>query len=98
MLVIDKTVIEMNSPSKTQSVNENVSRGWCSRSLVDLNIERKTSATRGSASILGHTYGLAMTFVPSFQWGSGRKGSTGTLQYYNVMVVLVEKQFQQGFA
>jgi hypothetical protein len=39
-----------------------------------------------------------MTFVPSFQWGSGRKGSTGTLQYYNIMVVLVEKQFQQGFA
>jgi hypothetical protein len=43
-------------------------------------------------------YGSTITYVPSFQRGSGRRGSTGTLQHHYNMVMLVEKQFQQGFA
>jgi hypothetical protein len=39
-----------------------------------------------------------MTSVPSFQRGSGRRGSTGKLQQHSDVVVLVEKQIQQGFA
>jgi hypothetical protein len=39
-----------------------------------------------------------MTFVPLFQRGSRRRGSTWKLQQHSEVVVLVEKQFQQGFA
>jgi hypothetical protein len=43
-------------------------------------------------------YGLTTTSNPSFQRGSGSRGSTGTIQQHSGVVVLVEKQFQQGFA
>jgi hypothetical protein len=43
-------------------------------------------------------YGLTMTSVPLFQQGNGRSGSTGTLQQHFDIMVLMEKQFQQGFA
>jgi hypothetical protein len=43
-------------------------------------------------------YGLTMTSDPSFQRGSGSRGSIGTLQQHYSMVVLVEKLFEQGFA
>jgi len=37
----------------------------------------RASQTSG-ASVLGHTYGLTKTSVPSLQLGSGSRGSTGT--------------------
>jgi hypothetical protein len=40
-----------------------------------------------------------MASDPSFQRGSGSSGSIGKLQqHYGVVVVLVEKLFEQGFA
>jgi hypothetical protein len=52
----------------------------------------------GSTFVLSHTYGSMMTFDPSFQRGRGIRGSTGTLQQHSSAVMLVEKQFEQGFA
>jgi hypothetical protein len=42
------------------------------------------------------TYGLTMTSASLFQRGGGRRGSAGTLHEHFNVVVLVEKQFQQG--
>jgi hypothetical protein len=66
MLVTDKSVVEINSPSKTQSVNENNSQDC-----------EEGKATRGSASVLGHAYVSMMTSDPSFQRDNGSRGSTG---------------------
>jgi hypothetical protein len=68
-------VATSDSPSKTKSritFSHKHCRWRCSRSRVDLKIV-KPSATMGSASVLGHTYGSVTISMPLFQRGSGSR-------------------------
>jgi hypothetical protein len=64
---------------------ERDSRGRCSGTLADLKIVKMNAAT-GGASVLGHTYGLMTTSVPSIQRGSGSSRTTKELQQHDGVV------------
>ena len=84
MLVTSGTYSKRNSPSKTVSVSRII--------LVDdvvihadLKIVKMCAAT-GSASVLGHTYGLMTTSAPSIQRGSRSSRTTKELQQHDSVV------------
>ena len=59
---------------------------------------RRRALQTGNASVIGHTYSSTTTSVPCSSWGAEVVDPRELQRYYGMVVVLVEKTLEQGFA